>query len=378
MQFEYDYHGFKGYLENVGLTLTLLLSNEDAEDILTMDECLDALDQSYRELSNGLARSARRSDIVTKTPSDDAVYSLKMMGGVVPGLEVAVVRINSDILTWPETDGVKRRVKVPSAPGDRWVGLVLLFSIQNSEPLAIFPDGVVQRMRVGGASGLGVKYLARKNAKSVALIGSGWQAGAQAMAAATVRDLETICCFSPNQENREAFCREMEPNIGVEIRPMDSAQAAVKDADIVLCATNSFGNVFTRNWIEPGMHLGAIRDGELEPAAIAAADVLVIHDVENLSNSHILPTGNLSIPDQGKEVTSDPKLKDVAGAPLLADVVAGKVKGRTGDDQVTCFLNYHGLGFQFAAAGMAFYKKARELGRGRELPTEWFTEDVHA
>ena len=105
MQFEYDYHGFKGYLENVGLTLTLLLSNEPAEDILTMDECLDALDQSYRELSSGLARSARRSDIVTKTPSDDAVYSLKMMGGVVPGLEVAVVRINSDILTWPETDG---------------------------------------------------------------------------------------------------------------------------------------------------------------------------------------------------------------------------------------------------------------------------------
>ncbi len=357
--------------------MTLLLSNEDADEILTMDACLDALDQSYREISSGLATSGRRSDMATKTELDGAVYSLKIMGGVVPGLEVGVVRINSDILTWPEIDGVKRRVKVPRAPGGRWVGLVLLFSTRNGEPLAIFPDGVVQRMRVGGASGLGVKYMARTNAKSVALIGSGWQAGAQAMAAVAVRDIETIRCFSPNRENREAFCREMEPRIGVGMEPMESAQAAVKDADIVLCATNSVSNVFARNWIEPGMHLGTIRDGELEPAAIAAADVLVIHDPGNLGDSHILATGNLSIPDQKTEAASSPELKDLASAPVLADVVAGKVSARTDDDQVTCFLNYHGLGFQFAATGMAFYKKARELGRGRELPTDWFTENVH-
>ena len=74
--------------------MTLLLSNEDAEEILTMDECLDALDQAYRELSSGLATSARRSDMITKTELEDAVYSLKIMGGVVPGLEVGVVRIN--------------------------------------------------------------------------------------------------------------------------------------------------------------------------------------------------------------------------------------------------------------------------------------------
>ena len=76
-------------------------------------------------------------------------------------------------------------------------------------------------------------------------------------------------------------------------------------------------------------------------------------------------------------MASSPELKDIASAPVLADVVAGKVSGRTADDQVTCFLNYHGLGFQFAATGMAFYKKARDLGKGRELPTEWFTENVH-
>ena len=158
---------------------------------------------------------------------------------------------------------------------------------------------------------------------------------------------------------------------------MQSAEAAVKGADIVLCATNSVGNVFIRDWVEPGMHLGTIRDGELEPAAIAAADVLVIHDPENLGDSHILTTGSIAIPDQETEAASSPELKHVASAPVLADVVAGKVSGRTADDQVTCFLNYHGLGFQFAATGAAFYNKARELGKGRELPTEWFTENVH-
>ena len=75
-------------------------------------------------------------------------------------------------------------------------GLVLLFSTENGEPLAIMPDGVMQRMRVGAANGLGVKYLARKDASTVGILGSGWQAGAQLMAACAVRKIETIRCFS--------------------------------------------------------------------------------------------------------------------------------------------------------------------------------------
>jgi ornithine cyclodeaminase/alanine dehydrogenase-like protein (mu-crystallin family) len=63
--------------------------------------------------------------------------------------------------------------------------------------------------------------------------------------------------------------------------------------------------------------------------------------------------------------------------PNLHDLVLGRAEGRTAPEQVSCFLNYVGLGYQFAAVGSLLHRKARELGIGRELPTDWFTEDVN-
>ena len=100
-------------------------------------------------------------------------------------------------MTLPKKGNNVVREKVPAAPGNRYAGLVLLFSAENGEPLAILPDGVMQRMRVGAANGLGIKYLARKNASTVGILGSGWQAGTQLMAACAVRDIKPIRCFSP-------------------------------------------------------------------------------------------------------------------------------------------------------------------------------------
>ena len=357
--------------------MTLLLTNEDADEILTMNECIDALEGAYRDIARGIATPGERSVMLSETGQEDGIYALKMLGGVVPSLGVGAIRINSDILTWPEAGGSMRRVKLPKAPGGRWVGLVLLFDINTGEPLAIFPDGVVQRMRVAGTSGLGVKYMAREDATIAALIGSGWQAGSQVAALCAVREIALIRCFSPNAARREAFCQEMAAKTGVEMIPATSAEEAVRGADIVLCATNSVGNVLFNDWIGPGAHITTIRDGEIEPAAIAAADIVVIHHPANLSAAHIDAPDGLTIPDQSREATSTDELKDLSGAPVLADVIAGKAKGRNSDADLTCFLNYHGLGFQFAAAGAAFFRKARAEGRGRELPTEWFTEDVH-
>ena len=87
------------------------------------------------------------------------------MDGIAQGAGVAAVRINSDIITWPTHAGNVRREKVAAASGGRWVGLVLLFSTTTGEPLAIFPDGVLQRLRVGATNALGAKYLARVSFK---------------------------------------------------------------------------------------------------------------------------------------------------------------------------------------------------------------------
>src|SRR5207248_607551 len=219
--------------------MTLILSNDDVETLLTMRECIAVMEEAYSELSDGRVESRSRSDCFTPTTRGDALYSLKSMDGVAPSLGVGAVRINSDIITWPKRGNAMRREKIAAAPNNRYVGLVLLFSVENGEPLAILPDGVMQRIRVGAANGLGIKHLARKNAKTVGILGSGWQAGAQLMAACAVRDIATIRCFSPNRENREAFAKQMRELLGIEVVPVGQPEEAIAGADIAMCATNS-------------------------------------------------------------------------------------------------------------------------------------------
>ena len=356
--------------------MTLILSNQDIESILTMQDCLDVLEDAYRELAHGRGVSRTRSDSFSPTSRPDALYSLKSMDGIVPKLGVGAVRINSDIITWPKEGGNERRVKVPAAPNARYTGLVLLFSTDNGEPLAIFPDGVVQRMRVGAANGLGMKYLARTDARIAGILGSGWQAGAQLMALCAVRKIETVRCFSPNKSNREAFSREWSAKLGVKVVPVDTPEAAMAGADIALCATNTIDNVFFARWIRPGMHISAIKRPEIEVAAIKASNLVVLHH-NDATPMHLFTKG-VTIPEKAENkgwmLAGEIAFADL---PTLPQLIAGEVQGRTAREQTTCFLNNIGLGYQFAAVGALVYKKASEKGLGRELPTDWFTEDVH-
>ena len=356
--------------------MTLILSNDDVRALLAMPDCIDCLDDAYRELGAGRGVSRTRSDSITPTSHDDALYSLKSMDGVIPKLGVGAVRINSDIVTWPKIGNSMRRVKSPAAPGGRWVGLVLLFSSETGEPLAIMPDGVMQRIRVGATNGLGVKYMARKDAKSVGILGSGWQAGAQLSAACAVRAIETIRCFSPSRENRETFCADMTAELGVEVAPVESPEAAISGSDIVMCATNTVDPLFFERWLEPGMHLTSIKRPEIEENAVVACDRVAIHTRD--SKPILTATRGLDVPEHGEDRGWGVAAGiDFDTLPTLPQLIGGEAVGRGSDDETTCFLNNLGLGYQFAAAGALVYRRAKERGVGHELPTDWFTEDVH-
>ncbi len=341
-----------------------------------MRECIDVLEDVYVELSHGRGVNRVRSDCLVPSGQDDALYSLKSMDGVIPKLGIGAVRIDSDIVTWPKEGNNMRRVKVPAAPGNRYVGLVLLFSSHTGEPLAIMPDGVMQRMRVGATNGLGVKYLARKDAGAVGILGSGWQAGAQLMAVCAVRDIKTIRCFSPSRERREAFAREMSGALGVEVMPVTQPEDAVGGADIALCATNSIDNIFFERWIEPGMHISSIKITEIELAAIRRADRLVLHTHDD-KPLHVTTAGLNVAEKDGNKGWELGKGIDFAGTPTLFEVISRRAPVRAAESEVTCFINNLGLGYQFAAAGAVVYRKAKEAGLGYNLPTDWFTQDVH-
>ena len=130
----------------------LILSNDEIEKILPVGACLDVLEEAYRDLGNGMAATVPRYDVFSPTKSSNEFYEYKTMSGVLPNRGIAALRLNSSVVKWYEKAGGVRKDKLPVAGGDRYVGLIMLFSTETGEPLAIFPDGYVQKLRVAGAS----------------------------------------------------------------------------------------------------------------------------------------------------------------------------------------------------------------------------------
>lgn len=359
----------------------LVLSNEEIEKALTMDLCIEALTKLYRDMVAGLAVNGPRADLLVPIKGSDNYYAFKSMAGVAPRFGVAALRLNSDVLSWPVVDGVKRRVKVPAAPGNRWVGLVMLFSSATGEPLAIFPDGVVQRMRVGGTNAVAARYLARAEASRIGLLGSGWQAGAQLMGLCAVRKIGEIKVYSPNSENRRRFAREISAALNIDVQPVDSAAEAARDVDILAAATNAVQPIIDPKWLRPGLHLSCIKRQEADEAVFERCDLVVLHSIGQLKeDAYVARRGGRKVP----EVREPGWWRRVRRGRLngkrlyeLSEVVAGKVAGRAGPEQITFFMNNIGIGLQFAAVGAVIYQQAKLQGLGREIPTDWFLQNVH-
>ena len=364
----------------------LILSNDDIECLLTVDLAVSSLEQAYLSQSNGTAVNRPRSDLYLPGVHEGSVYAFKTMEGGLVESKVVALRLNSDVIKWEQRENRIVKDKMPAAPGKKWVGLIQLYSAETGEPLAMFPDGVIQSLRVAVTSALAGKRMARNDASVLAIFGSGWQARAHVRAFCGVRNIRRVQAYSPTKANREAFAKEMEAAVGVPVEPMLSAEAAASGADILVAATNAITRVIPPDWMRPGIHATCVKDCELGDETIAKADRIVIHAKNFAPENYIAGYGDEKVwcHDPVDFLRGDQKLTaeqisapSWTDSPELKDVVGGKVPGRTSEKEVTCFINNIGLGIQFAAVGNAVYLAAKEKGVGREIPTDWFLETVH-
>lgn len=364
----------------------LILNNEEIESLLTVDLALKSLEQAYIGQARGTAVNRPRSDLYLPGVHEGGVYAFKTMEGGLVESKVVALRLNSDTIRWQERENRVVKEKLPMAPGKKWIGLIELFSAETGEPLAMFPDGVIQRMRVAATSALAAKAMAREDASVMAIFGSGWQAGAHVPAFCAVRKIKKINAYSPTPANREKFAGDMEKLVAVSVEPMTSPAQAVKDADLLVAATNAITPVVQPEWMTPGVHATCVKDCELGEETIRKADRVVIHARNFAPENYIAGFGDEKIAAhdpvdfiRGAKSSAD----EAAAAPFwtkapeLKDVVGGRVPGRKSAGEVTCFINNIGLGIQFAAVGSAIYQEAKAKGVGREIPTDWFLESVH-
>jgi len=230
-------------------------------------------------------------------------------------------------------------------------------------------------MRVGADGGIGVKYMANEDAEVIGMLGSGGMARTHMQSFNAVRNIKKLQVFSPTKANRESFAKEMSELLNVEVTPVDQPEVALAGADIAMCASNSLDPIFFERWIEPGMHMSSIKLPEIEVSAIKRADRLALH-VHEQKPIHV-SARDLPLAKEANEHGWSGRGIEFDKLPTIPDLITGRAQGRQSDREVTCFLNNIGLGYQFAAAGAVVYRKAKGSGLGHELPTDWFTEDVH-
>ncbi len=354
----------------------ILLNNDEVEQALTPQDAISSTETIYRELAEGKAINRPRSQTYMPVESKEHPgfrYRFKSQEGSGVSSGVWALRITSDMAGFSYTAGVKRRRILPVATGNRYCGLVILFDLEHIEPIAIMPDGVIQKVRVAALSVVGAKYLAPENPKVLGLFGSGWQAGAHLEFLCSQFAFDKVKVYSPNQEHCREFCRKMTTQLGREIESVDSSRKAVEGSDVVQAATAAWDAVFDGHLVEKGMYVASIggSDGsnkrrEIDDETIRRADLYVVHSKE------------VARLDQSPDVweVAQNGIKSWESIQEVQDLVAGKIKGRTWADQITVFNNNTGAGTQFAAVGAAVLKRARAMGLGREVPTEWFLEDV--
>lgn len=368
----------------------LFIDNETVKQVLSMDECIRAQEEAFRGLLTRDSVHRSRIDVYVPCDREDGYFRWGTMEGASKTLGVHAIRMKSDIVYWPtDEQGNSTEEKYCMEPGT-YCGLIFLVSTRTGEPLALINDGHLQHMRVGGGAGIGAKYLAREDAQVVGMLGSGGMARTYLQAFCTVRPIHKVRVYSPTKANREAYAEEMAETLGLEVEAVDSPEQAVRGADIVSTCTDAMAPVISGEWLEPGMHVTNLGNFELDEAVYERANLVVKQGL-----SGVVPND----PDQRVEVgRGHSPVAYIAGTdeevlrlpparkndhffreghfPTFADIASGKNPGRIRDDEITLYLNGGNQGLQFAAAGWVAYQRAKELGLGRELPTQWFLQDI--
>lgn len=236
--------------------------------------------------------------------------------------------------------------------------LFLLYRAEDAAPLAVIEANHLGQIRTGAASGLATQLLARPESRRLAIVGTGFQARSELEAMLAVIPFEQVLVWSRSEEKVEAFVRHCAGKFDTEIRAAGSAEEAIRDADVIVTATNAGQPVLEDQWVAPGTHINAMGSNqaqrrELPAELVLRAGLIVADSVEQAR----MEAGDLllafSEADWGR-VTE------------LRDVVSGRV-GRTGRDEITLFKSI-GLAVEDVIAAGAVYERAVAAGAGANLP----------
>ena len=321
----------------------IVLSRRDALDLLTLRECIGAVEGAFRLHAEGRTLGPG----VLGVPAAGGGFHIKA-AGLVGERSYFAAKTNAN---FPENP---RRFGLPTIQGT-----IVLADASTGVPLAIIESGSVTALRTGAATGVAAKYLARRDARTATIVGCGVQGELQLATIAAVLPLERAWVLDTDYERAETMASRAAESLGVRVEAGKDLRGALRESDVCVTCTPARHAFMMAADVPPGMFIAAVGADsqgkqELEPALVASA-TLVVDVLDQCAEigelQHVLAAGLMTRAQVHAE---------------LADVVIGRRPGRTRDDEITVF-DSSGTALQDVAAAVAVYERALATGRGTEV-----------
>ena len=315
----------------------LILNYAEVEQLLPMRECIAAMEDALSALARGEMHQPLR--MIVKPP--DASGVIAMMPAYKSGADSVF--------------GLKAICVFPgnAAQGkDAHQGGVLLFSGETGEPLALMNASAITEIRTAAVSAVATRLLAREDACELAIIGSGVQARSHLAAMACVRELKRVRVVSRRFENARKFADNMQAKYEFPIKPVATAEEAIRGADVIVTATTSHEPVLNRDWISAGAHINAVGTysfaaREIDTATMVAAKLFVDRreSALNEAGDYLLAAREGAI--RPEHIKAE-----------IGEVLIGVKPGRTSESEITLFKSL-GLAIEDLAAAEHVFLQAQ-------------------
>jgi alanine dehydrogenase len=301
-----------------------LITEAEVQQHLTVPEAIEAVDEAFRRWAAGEAQNVPRSRAAA-------------LGAMLHMLSATAAYLG--LMGWKAYTTTRGGARFHAA----------LYSIATGEPLALFEANHLGQIRTGAATAVATRALARPDAETLGLFGTGFQARTQLLAICHVRPIRRVRVYGRDPTRRTAFALEISKLTRAEVLAVDTPEAAVRDCDIVTCATTSRVSVFQGDWLAPGTHVNAVGSNllskaEIDVATVERAGLIACDSVDQcrLEAGDFVPAMEAGVFEWSR-------------ATELRDVLAGTQPGRTAPEQITLFKSV-GLGLEDVAAAAVVLK----------------------
>jgi len=321
----------------------LFLAPQEIRRLLTLDECIGAVEHAFRLYGEGQAVPPAALGVHV------AEGDFHVKAGILDlGTNYFAAKVNGNF------PGNGARFGLPTIQG-----VIVLCDAEKGMPLAVMDSRDITSLRTAAATAVAAKYLARRDSRTITICGCGAQGRVQLIAVSRICPLQSVFAYDKSREQALRFANELESDLKIPVKPVLALAAAVRQSDICVTCTTSKQPLLGPDDVSPGTFIAAVgadnpQKQELHPALMARSKIVcdILEQCAGIGDlHHALEASAVSRSDVHAE---------------LGEVVAGKKPGRESKEEITIF-DSTGMALQDVAAAAIVYEKAERQGAGVRL-----------